>query len=123
MKNFYLDPNTNDMTLESFNLRFTDGDREYYAQKIEGVIKTVLGEYFLDRDKGIPWYGKRGRLLSKNPDLDLIRATIISEINGIDGMSAVEKYDAEFDRGTRVYVASIRAITDSGAVIDREITL
>lgn len=123
MRNIYIDPLTNDFALDALNLRLTTDDIEYYGQKIENTLKTVLGEYYLDRSVGVPYYGPRGVIMKKNPDLNEVQALMVASIVGITGINNVEKYEASFSEGTRIYTASIRAMTDSGMTIEREITL
>lgn len=123
MKNLYLDQTTGDLVIENFNFRLTSTDVEYYAQKIENVVKVNYKEYFLNRDAGIPYWGPNGLVMKKNPDLDTVQALIINEIASIQGIDSIEKYAASLDNSTRTYTAQIRVVTTSGAVIDREITL
>lgn len=123
MKNLYIDPNTGDLAVQGYNLRITSDDTEFYSQKIENTVKLVFGEYFLNRNIGVPYYGPLGLVMKKNPDLNEVQAIMVSAITGIEGISSVEKYEASFNQATRVYTASIRAITDSGVEVTREINL
>ena len=43
MKNLYIDPDTNDITLSNYNLRVTTTITEFLSQKIENVLKTISG--------------------------------------------------------------------------------
>lgn len=120
MRNLYIDPNTGDLSIQGYNLRRTETATEYYGQKIENECKLVYGEYFLDRTRGLPYYGPDGLIMSKNPDLGLIRALIIAAIVAIDGIASVESYTSDFNQALRTYTAQIEVITDSGLLIRRE---
>ena len=79
-RSLYIDPVTKDITTENFNLRFTKTLTEYTSQKIESKLKTFLGEWFLDRDLGLPYFQ---RIFKKKADLDYIDSIFRAEINSL----------------------------------------
>jgi hypothetical protein len=123
MKNIYIDPESYDFALDNYNLRLTTTETEYWSQKIENNVQINLGEYFLDRDKGIPYFGPNGQIMQKNPDLNLVQSLLVNEITNIDGINNVSSFVADFDRANRTYRATVQVITDTGVPVETEITL
>jgi hypothetical protein len=121
--NIYLEPTTHDFTLKDRNLRFTATPTEYFSQKIENTLKLNFGEYFLDRGRGFPYWGPKGKVMNKDFDLNEIRSLMITEILNIPSVNSVQSLDLTFNHGTRTLTAQLRVMTDSAALITTEINI
>ena len=122
--NIYLDPQTTDFVLdESNNLRLTTDETEYFSQKIENTLKMNLGEYFLDKNLGVPYWGPNGKIMKKSADLNEVQDLLIIAIVGIEGINNVEKFNVGFEPETRTYAVTVRIMTDSGVSVETEINV
>ena len=112
-----------DFVLDNLNLRLTTTDTEYWSQKIENTLKVNLGEYFLDRSIGVPYWGPNGQILKKTADLNEIQDLLIIAIVSIEGINNVEKFTPNYNQSTRTDAVDIRVMTDSGVTIEGEINI
>lgn len=120
MKNYYLDPLTNDVTLNSTNnLRLTTTFTEYVAQKIINNLKTFKGEWYQNIELGIPYYD---RILIKNADLDDINNIFQIEILDIPEVTEILEFEAEFDNENRQYNINFKVLAQevSGTEVEVE---
>jgi hypothetical protein len=106
----YNDLITGDWTVENYDLRFVQDKAEFVAQKISEVLLTVLGEWFLDRSIGIPYFGtfddfgrvvRESGIFAKNPDLTQISTIFQSKILGIDEVEDLIEFEIELENSTR----------------------
>lgn len=112
-----------DFVLDDLNLRLTANETEYWSQKIENTLKVNLGEFYLDRSMGVPYWGPNGQVVKKTADLNEIQDLLIVAIVNIEGINNVEKFEPAFDQAGRSYPVSIRVMTDSGVTIEQEINI
>ena len=112
-----------DFVLDDLNLRLTTNETEYWSQKIENTLKVNLGEFYLDRSIGVPYWGPNGQIIKKTADLNEIQDLLIVAIVNIEGINNVEKFEPGYDQATRTYPVSIRVMTDSGVTIEQEINI
>jgi hypothetical protein len=121
MKNYYIDPLTDDVTLDSTNnLRFTETLTEYVSQKIINNLQTFKGEWYQNIDLGVPYYD---RVLIKNPDLDDVDNLFQSEILEVDEVVEILEYESEFDNSTRKYTVNFKVLAqevEGGETIEVE---
>lgn len=82
-----------DLVLVDGNLSPT-GD---LAQRIDCLLRTFRGEWWLDPSIGVPWLDE---VLKKNPDLQVIRQLLISIIMTDSEAASVSRMDLELDRIT-----------------------
>jgi len=116
MKSLYLDPITKDLAITSTgNLRFTQTDTEYVAQKIETKLSFFIGEWWLNVDLGIPYYEQ---ILVKNPDLNIVNGLFIRELNSIPEIVEIVSFNASFDTSARKYSANFEVRIESGEIIE-----
>lgn len=119
--NFYIDNITKDLTLDdAFNLRFTSNIAEYTAQKIEAKLQIFKGEWYLNRDLGLPFYES---FFVKNPDLGFINSVLITEITSVDTVDSLIRFDSVFNTGTRSYNVAFTSKLINNENLDGEFTI
>jgi len=118
-RNIYLDKSTFDFaTTPGKQLRFTENNAEFMAQKIETNLGLMFNEWFLNRDLGFPYYDE---LLKKNPDLKKVRTLLIAYILGIVGVKDVISLDAKFISESRTLKINFVIQIISGEIVEGEI--
>jgi hypothetical protein len=117
--NFFLDNTTHDLVLDDSNqLRMTKTPSEDLACRIESRLKTFKGEWFLDRELGIPYYGE---VLKKNPDVTKIRGLLLAELVKVSGIAEVLRFEVEFIRASRTFQLNFSVKSSDGEVVEGEI--
>lgn len=120
MKNYFLDPNTNDVVLtDAKNLRFTTTLTEYTAQKIKNVLSLFSGEWFLNTGLGIPWFD---RILIKNADLNDVNNLFQSEILNIAEVKEIVEFNTNFNNTIREYSVDFKVIAEDLITGEVEVT-
>nr|QIG67155.1 baseplate assembly protein W [Rhizobium phage RHph_TM26] len=87
-----------DVYLESNGSLAVVHDAEAVGQHVRTRIMSYEGEWFLDKDVGLPWI--RG-LLGGLYDPVLAEAVIKAEILDTDGVVDINSFSVSFDRTTR----------------------
>jgi hypothetical protein len=120
-KNIYLDTITKDFTLtEEKNLKLTSTLTEFVSQKIENVILFFKEEWFLDFEKGIPYFEK---IFTKNPDINLINTIFLREIRNISEIEKILKFDTTYDARERTFTIDLEVLANDGTVIENTFTV
>lgn len=98
-----------DMCADALGLAMT-GDAPGIRQQVQLRLGFFRGEWFLDDDRGIPWFD---RILIKNPDLvdaqDIFRTAILS----VRGVLDVQYLNLSYT-GRRQAALDFKASTDLG---------
>jgi hypothetical protein len=107
MRNLYLDPNTADLAVDSsFDLRFTVNLVEYVSQRIENVLKTFQGEWFLDETLGLPFFD---RILIKRADINDVINIFRSAVLSIPEVQELITFEVTQNTQTRLFSATLEA--------------
>lgn len=90
-------------------------DDEAIAQHVRLRLRQVKGEWFLDLDAGLDWFGL---VLGKGHSDDEIEAEVRRVLVATPGV--VQVYSVEIEREASLRRASIavQALTDSGELVD-----
>jgi len=105
-----------DLSLDSGNNLALIEFPESVAQAIETRLRTFLGEWFLDEELGIPFFGE---VLVKTNDKSKIDAIFLNEILKIEDVEKIEQFESEIDRETREYnVTTLSVKVSSGEVVE-----
>jgi hypothetical protein len=104
-RNLYLDSTTGDLALSNFQLRLTSTLTEYMAQKIENVLMTFAGEWFLDYTIGIPYFD---RVLIKTANINSVRNIFLIAITDIPEVEKVLEFVVDYVSTTREYSISFK---------------
>lgn len=106
----YTDLITNDWIVENSDLKFTSDKSEFVAQKMTENLLFILGEWFLDRNQGLPYFGELDEngnriretgILIKNPDLNYIITLYKDTVNNIDEIEEILEFDLVLNSSTR----------------------
>jgi hypothetical protein len=88
---------------------------EYAALEIQQVLMTILGEWFLDLNKGVPWVES---ILVKNPSFEYIRGILRNQILTVPGIVDVPYLVITEPNAQRTSTVTFRAIWEDGQPID-----
>lgn len=107
---------TDDLFLDSnHQLAVTETLEAIVASRIRARLRTVLGEHFLNRELGVPYFEE---VLVKNPDTNRVNNLLIAEIVDVPGVQKVLEFDSTFDRGTRVFNIRFKVLVTTGVVVE-----
>ena len=87
------------------------GDLPGIKQQVTLRIGFFKGEWFLDEERGVPWYEE---IIVKNPNLIRIREIFRDAILSVTGIREVTFMDLLFSAYTRTLSVNFRASTDLG---------
>lgn len=107
-----LDPLTHDMVFTNGKTEVTQTQAEIVAQRLKITLYTFLGEWFLDRDVGIPYYQQIfGKVRSKSA-IDVIFQNAISADPGV---AEIKEFASSLGSANRGYTMTfkVRAIDDT----------
>lgn len=106
-----LDEN-NDLAIENNNLVLIDGS-DLVKQLIIQRLKTFLGEWFLDKSVGIPYFQD---ILIKNPNANVVTTLIKNEILKAEGVIELDSFSTDFNDGARQLSISFSVRTEDGII-------
>jgi hypothetical protein len=87
------------------------GDLQGIRQQVMLRLGFFRGEWFLDEDRGVPWYEE---ILIKSPNLIRIREIFREAILSVSGIREVTYLDLRFSAFARTLDVNFRASTDLG---------
>lgn len=91
-----LDAYVHDLVIVNGNVPLYQG----LDQRIDCVLRTFLGEWWLDKTIGVPYFEE---LLKKNPDLSVVRQAFAAVILSVPGVKKITKLETKFSRATRTF--------------------
>lgn len=114
-----LDPFTHDLVVSKGDLNFVQ-DVQAIRQEVDIRLQFLLGEWFRDKTKGVPWLQT---ILVKAPNLAAVRTVLRDEINESVGIRSITRLDLDYDRSARTLLVTWSATTDLGELVSSEVTL
>ena len=84
---------------------------EAIAQHCSIRFKTFLGEWFLNENIGIDYFGK---ILIKNPDMAFVQTTFRRTVLTTPGVLSLTEFTMSLNNTTRTLSVTFRAITIEG---------
>lgn len=102
-----------DLDLRNNKLQLID-DTDAIAQKLRIGLRIFRGEFFADRDVGIPYYEK---ILVKNPRLGEVQAIFKKAILSCEGVISVENMTTRYFAAERRLDISFYAKMQSGRLV------
>ena len=107
-----------DMFLDaSGQLAVTQTFEDLVADRLRTRLRTFLGENFLDRESGVPYFEE---ILIKNPDETRVRNLLLAAASSVEGVDQVLSFNAEFDAASRTFSVNFKVVA-GGVVVEGEI--
>ena len=104
-----IDPLTGDLALPARIVRGPDA----IIQRLSARLRFFLGEWFLDRRLGVPYYRD---VLVKNPSIPLVTSVFRRVVAGTPGIDRVHSFTARLDASRRELTASFEALAEDQTV-------
>jgi len=101
-----------DILIQNGNLSIVDGV-DAITQLLSQELKFFSAEWFLDIDKGIPYFEK---ILTKNPNPVELDSIFKNKILSTKGILRLNSFDLLFDSALRTLVISFQAVSTEGLV-------
>lgn len=86
---------------------------DFLEQRINTALRLLLGEWFLDTSKGVPYQQK---ILVKNPNLSHIRSALRAKILEVEGVLGIQSLDLNLDRVRRKLRVTMMVVGPNGTV-------
>lgn len=86
-----------DLAIDTFDLALVDG-RAQVAQRMKTRLKTFLGEWYLNTDRGVPYFED---VFVKDPDTELVNAVLQDQILLDPEITEILTFTAEYDNSIR----------------------
>lgn len=116
MSDLYLDPLTGDIYVSpTKTARLTTTFEEETIQRLQMRLRRFLGEWFMDRNKGVPY---RRDILIKNPDLDVVKSVLQAEILRDPGVEAVSEFTLTHNTAERHLDVTFTAVLVEAVAIE-----
>jgi len=96
------------------NISLTEGNSESVAQKLRITLRRYLGEWFLNINKGVPYFQS---ILIKGVTKEFVDTLFIDEIVNTQGVLRVVEYVSDITP-EGVYVAAFTAETTEGELFN-----
>jgi hypothetical protein len=108
--------NNDDLAIENQSFQLIAGT-EQIAQKVKIRLRTFQGEWFLDQQLGVDYYGQ---IYVKNPNINDVVNQFVIAINDTPGIEEILTFDLELNPETRELdvVFQARAETDETITIE-----
>jgi hypothetical protein len=107
------DDTNNDIVIENNNIAFVAGLEEIRQLHLER-LRLFKGEWFLDLQKGVPYFQS---ILGKGNRIEDIATIFKNEILSIPGTRSLSKFDLDFDASTRNLTLDYTAVTEGNEFV------
>jgi hypothetical protein len=105
-----LDPQTGDLSIESFDIALVDGI-DQIAQNLSIRLRFMRGEWYLDIAAGLPYYQY---FFIKNPNQLQVETFIKNEIVNTTGINQILNFSSAYDDQRRQFSVNFTCQTDNG---------
>jgi hypothetical protein len=112
LSDILLDRETHDLPAAIYDLPVVRGV-DLIRQRLKQRLLTILGEWFLDGDIGLPWFDE---LAEKGVSNERVSALVLRVIAETEGVQEVVSFDLELNRRTRQLVINFRVISPEGEI-------
>jgi hypothetical protein len=102
-----------DLALKNGSPYFISGV-DYIRQKLSIRFRFFLGEWFLNRLEGVPYYRD---VFVHNPNLDVLTTLFKGIALGCPGVLGLKSFKLNFDRESREASFDFEAIADGGVIV------
>jgi hypothetical protein len=115
MKDFAVDLHSNKFLWNKKGLQYTGSYLDYMAQKVRCSISLFLGEWFLNRNIGIPYIPTTMEKIDHRP---LLETALIVTISGIKGIKRLVSFNPAYDSRERILKIKFVAECENGETLD-----
>lgn len=112
MSDILLDLETHDLPSAIYDLPLVRGV-DLIRQRLKQRLLTIIGEWFLDGDIGLPWFDE---LAQKGVSDARVSALVLRAISETEGVQEVVSFDLDLNRRTRRLVINFRVISPEGEI-------
>lgn len=105
-----LDKDTHDLLITDGGLQ-TVSEADQLEQNLKIRLRFFFSEWFLNVNKGLPFYSD---ILVKNPNVPNIDAILKAEIKDTEGVEEILEYESIFDNTARTYTINFTVRTIYG---------
>jgi hypothetical protein len=114
MKDFAVDPHSNKFLWDKKGLQFTSNHLDYMAQKVRCAISIFLGEWFLNKNIGIPYIPTTMEKINHRP---ILETALIVTISNIKGIKRLASFDPTYDSRKRLLKIKFVAECENGEIL------
>jgi len=107
-----INDNDFDVKVEGNDLQMVE-QKDATVQLLRQTFATFLGEWFLNTEIGIDYFGK---ILIKNPDAIVVDSILRNTILDVKGILNLTRYTVEVDTALRAYYLDFTADTVDGEI-------
>lgn len=118
MKDFALEPGTNNFLMNKRGMIMTSDFLQYMQQKVRCCLSLLKGEWYLDTRLGIPYIPSWD--MDKDGHRTIFESAIRVKISGISGIKKLLSFSSELDPKTRLFTVSFSAQCDNGEVLEMD---
>lgn len=97
-----------DIVIEGFDLKLTDNETSL-TQLLKQELLTFKGDWFLDQDKGLPYYQD---ILGQRNSIDSVRAIFIEAIKSVSGVKEIVDLELNLNGKDRTLDVSITVLDE-----------
>lgn len=116
MKDFALEPGTNNFLWKKHGMTMTSEYLQYMQQKVICCLSLFKGEVYLDTRLGIPYIPSWD--MDKDGHRAILESAIRVKVSGISGVKKLLSFSSELDPKTRLFTVSFSAQCDNGEVLE-----
>ncbi len=102
-----------DIAIVDNDLMLLDGI-SYVAQKMASRFKFFLGEWFLDKREGVPYFRD---VFTKNPDLNVIRSVFRQVALSIPSVASLPRFNTIYSPSVRELAFDFQAVLATGELL------
>ena len=124
MTDFYIDPATHDLAIEDGAFRYTVTG-EQTRQRLEITLKTYKGEWFPNKDYGVPYLkndDNQIELLGKTTE-GFLEAVLKEEILSSPNIDQLISFSLDNSRVTREIKVTFEALMEDGTLIAQTVVV
>ena len=103
-----------DLVIKDFDIMLTN-DKQILKQALRQELKTFKGDWFLDVDKGIPYYQD---ILGQRNSIDSVRAIFIEAIKSVEGVKEIVGLELNLNGKDRTLDVSITVLDEYNNTIN-----
>jgi hypothetical protein len=115
MKDFAITPHGNSFIRERNGMRLTNNYLEYMAQKVRSAISLFFGEWFLNKNIGIPYIPSTLEKINHRP---LLETSLIVTISNVKGIKRLVFFDPSYDPRERLFKVRFIAQCENEEILE-----